>query len=184
MSRWKKALWILLGVSVSIGGIYTYLISDFKREMISPITWQSYSPQDARFKVKFPLDPKESYEEISIANKRIEFHQLSAEHENAFYAVSYLDFPSHWKWLGSQKLLVRSFEMLMENEPNLQSILQQQLTSHYGNPALVYKVKQGGKEIVGKFVISGSTLYRVAVTYPVAVSEKVDAHSFIDSLEV
>lgn len=184
MSKWKKAILILTCVATAVGGTYAYLITDFKREMISPATWQAYSPQDERFNIKFPLDPKESYEEMSIANKRIEFHQFSAEHENAFYAVSYLDFPGHWKWLGSQKLLIKSFEMLMQNEPNVEEILQQELTHHYGDPALVYKIKQDGKEVMGKFVISGTTLYRVAVTYPVAAGEKLEPQGFINSFEI
>jgi len=171
-------------VGVAIGGAYTYLMTDFKREMISPATWQAFSPQDDRFDVKFPLDPTESHEEISIANKRIEFHQFSAQHEDAFYAVSYLDFPGHWKLLGSQKLLTKSFQLLMENEPNVEEILQQELSHHYGAPALVYKIKQDGKEISGKFIISGNTLYRVAVTYPLAAAEKAEPHSFINSFEV
>ena len=183
-NKWKKALLILMCVGVALGGTYTYLMTDFKREMISPATWQAFSPQDDRFDIKFPHDPKESHEEVSIANKRIEFHQFSAQHQDAFDAVSYLDFPGHWKLLGSQKLLTKSFEMLMENEPNVEEILQQELTSHNGDPAIVYKIKQGGNEISGKFVISGNTLYRVAATYPLAAAEKAESQSFIGSFEV
>lgn len=183
-NKFKKLLVVLTCLGMAIGGTYTYLSMDFKREMITPATWKSYSPVDERFGIKFPLDPKESHEEMSIANKRIDFHQFSAEHEHAFYAVSYLDFPGHWKWLGSQKLLTKSFEMLMENEPNVEEILEQKLTSHQGDPALEYRVKQEGKEIRGKFIISGNTLYRVAVTYPLAASETIQPDGFIDSFEV
>lgn len=182
---WKKTLILLMCMGLVLGGTYSYLSMDFKREMISPVIWKSFSPIDERFDIKFPLDPRESHEEMKVANKRVDFHQFSAEHGDAIYAVSYLDFPSHWKLLGTQKLLKKSFDMWMENEPTIQRVLHHKLGSHRGIPALEYQVKQrGGGQMRGKFIIAGNTLYRVAVTSPLAAAGSVESKEFIDSFSV
>lgn len=185
MSNLKKIIFVFICISTAIGGTYAYFkTSSHHKTTVVSTDWQAYSPKNKRFSIKFPLNPKESREEMKIKNKQFEFQQFSAEDKNTFYAVSYLDFPSRWKWIGSQKLLVKSFEMIIENEPNIEKILKKELTYHHRNPALIYKIKQDGKEIYGKFVLSGTTLYRVAVTYPQQTENQIHSNSFIDSFEI
>jgi len=122
---------------------------------------------------------------MDIANKKIDYHELRCEDKEAIYAVSYIDFPGHWKWLGTKNLLTKSFKMFVENEKNVEEVLQQELTTtQQGHSALVYRLKQDGKEIHGKFVIAGNTLYRASVTYPLAAVEKTQPEAFLDSFQI
>jgi len=55
---WKKCILILTGSMLVLGGIFGYLNMDFNKEMPSPIVWQAYSPENQRFNIHFPTDPK------------------------------------------------------------------------------------------------------------------------------
>ncbi len=71
--------------------------------------------------------------------------------------------------------------MFLENEQNVEKILEKEIIHHNGNTALSYHLKQDGKEVKGRFIIVGNTLYRMTVTYPSSVAEKIDPKSFLDS---
>lgn len=162
----------------------SYLYLGQKTGMVQKEDWKSYSTSDDRFAIQFPKDPQETEEQLDIDNKKIDFHQLSAEDQETQYAVSYVDFPGHWKWLGTKKLLTKSFEMFLQNEKGVEEVLQQELTKHQGHTALIYRLKQDGKEIWGKFVVAGNTLYRVTVTYPMSLAGKIEPNTFLDSFQV
>lgn len=176
---WKKIIFIFIGLSL-FAGSFSYFYLDNQDAVKS----EFYFSGDQRFKVKFPTNPKESSQEMEIANTKIEYHETSSKAKNSLFAVSYIDFPSHWTWLGTEKLLNKSFDGFVENEKNVEEVLHRELTTHNGDSALAYRIKQNGKEIQGKFVISGNTLYRVAVTYPLAAAEKIKPENFIDSFEL
>jgi len=180
----KKILTIFIGVAIAASGTLSYLYLDQKLGVKSHKDWNAYSSADERFNVQFPEDPKESSEEMDVDNKKIDYHQLSCEAQNAVYAVSYIDFPGHWKWLGKKTLLTKAFEKFVENEKGVEEILEQQITTIDGETALVYRLKQEGKEIQGRFIVSGNTLYRVFVTYPLAAVEKAQPQAFLDSFQL
>lgn len=179
MKNWKKITTIFICLSLLVGGSLSYLFMNPKTPNVSE--WQAYSPGDQRFDVQFPKEPVESSEKMDIADKELEYNELKAEEEKATYSVSYVDFPGHWKWIGTQKLLTKSFDMFLENEQNVEKILEKEIIHHNGNTALSYHLKQDGKEVKGRFIIVGNTLYRMTVTYPSSVAEKIDPKSFLDS---
>ncbi|MDN3506492.1 MAG: hypothetical protein P0S96_04610 [Simkaniaceae bacterium] len=175
----KKILTILLATSIVAGGTLSYLYLDQKSGAGNYKEWSG-----ERFSAKFPADPKESSEELDVDNKKIDYRQLSCEDGGSIYAVSYIDFPGHWKWLGNKTLLTKTFEKFIESEKGVEEVLERQLTTIGGDTALVYRLKQDGKEISGKFIVSGNTLYRVFVTYPMASAEKVKPEEFLDSFQL
>ena len=181
--KFKKTILILATLSLAAGGVLGYHFIDSKRQA-DVSQWQAYSNNDDRFDAQFPNEPKESSEEIDIANQKIEYHQLSTDKGDSTYAVSYIDFPGHWKMLGTDKLLNKSFDAFLESEKNVEEVLDRKLDIHEGYPALFYRLKQNGKEITGKFLIAGNTLYRVTVTYPLAAAEKIRPNAFLDSFRV
>lgn len=182
---WKKVIVIFTCLGLIGTGILSYQYLDKKTYTPTKVEdWNSYTSRDQRFGIQFPSDPKESEEELDIANTKINFHQLSSEEKEAVYAVSYVDFPGHWKWLGTQKLLNKSFTMFVQNENGVEEILQQEITTHQGHTALAYRLKQEGKEVFGKFVVAGNTLYRVTVSYPTVLADKIQTDAFLDSFQV
>ncbi|NGX38517.1 MAG: hypothetical protein K1000chlam2_01691 [Chlamydiae bacterium] len=177
----KKTILILTTLSLTAGGVLGYHFIDSKRQ--ADVS-QAYTSNDERFDAEFPSEPKESSEEMEVANKKIEYHQLSTEEGDSTYAVSYIDFPGYWKMLGTKKLLTKSFDAFVENEKNVEEVLDKQFDSHDGYLALIYRLKQNGKEIKGKFLIVGNTLYRITVTYPLAAAEKIHPNAFLDSFKI
>lgn len=182
---WKRVIVIFTCLGLIGGGILAYQFLD-KATYTPPKMeeWKHYISRDHRFGIQFPTEPKETEEQLDIANTKINFQQLSSESDQAVYAVSYVDFPGHWKWLGTKKLLNKSFNTFVENEKDVEEVLQQDLTTHQGHTALAYRLKQGGKEVWGKFVVAGNTLYRVTVTYPTVIAEKMQPSSFLESFQV
>lgn len=177
---WKKIIFIFTSIAVISLGTYGYF---YLREIMSK-NWKHYSSVDDRFYVQFPSDPKETNERLDIANKTIDYHEVSSQDKDTLYSVSYIDFPGHWKWLGKEKLLTKSFDMFIENEKGIEEVVEKKLITYKGYSALTYRLKQDGKEIWGRFIVAGNTLYRVTVSYPLAVTEKIDVQPFLDSFQV
>jgi hypothetical protein len=175
----KKILTICLAGLVVAGGTLSYLYLDKKS---GPATAKEWS--DQRFSAQFPKDPEQSNEELDIDNKKIDFNQFSCENDGAVYAVSYIDFPGHWKWIGTKNLLTKAFGKFVESEKGIEEVLSQEITQIDGDTALVYRLKKDGKEVSGRFIISGNTLYRAFVTYPIAAAEKAGSEIFLDSFRI
>lgn len=184
---WKKCVLIITCAAVVAGGTLGLLYKNFEQEMqevAKPTTWQVYYPSDERFGIHFPSEPQEKEQQMVLAGKNFSYQELSTALDDSTYSVSYVDFPGHWKWIGSNKLLTKGFEAFIQNEQNVEALLRQEITTHHGFPALDYHLKQDGKEIKGKFVIAGNTLYRVTVKYPLAVAETVQPENFFNSFQI
>lgn len=174
----KKSILIFTCIGLAAGSFAYFFPGEEPRKEAT------YVSENHEFKAEFPKDPKETSEELEVADNKIEFRELSAEDKNSQYAVSFIDFPGHWKLLGTDHLLNKSFDGFLESQKDVEEVLERQITTHNGDPALAYRLKQGGKEIQGKFVIAGNTLYRVAVSYPLAALGKIKPEGFINSFEV
>ena len=168
------------------GGVLSYLNINSNKEMLNLIKWEAFTPEDQRFSVKFPAEPVKSKKGMNIANTHIEFQEYSAEVKDSLYAVSYLDFPGKWRFLGTNKLLTKIFEVLVQQEQNMERVFKQELSKHNGYSALNYHYKESGKEVRGKLIIVGNTLYRISITAPpLAANEAVAVEGgFLDSFNV
>jgi len=180
---WKKTILIFTITGLIAGGGATAF---FWKDNIpkKPSEWNAYSSKDQRFDVQFPADPQESSEQMVVANTKIQYNELRTQTKDSVYAVSYIDFPGHWKWLGTKKLLSKSFESFIESQDQVEEVIEQQISTHHGMPALEYRLRQAGKEIKGKFIIAGNTLYRIAITYPLAMVETTQAEPFFNSFQI
>lgn len=186
---WKKCVLILTCGALIAGGAVGLLYDNKNVEqqevVVEPAAeWRTYQSNDQRFAVHFPTEPTENDQQMVIQGKNISYQELSAALNESTYAVSYIDFPGHWKWIGSSKLLTKGFEAFIQNEQNVEALLKQEITTFNGLPALEYRLRQAGKEIEGKFVIAGNTLYRITVAYPLAVAENVQPENFFGSFQI
>jgi len=179
----KKITFICVGLAVVLTSVFSFVCFDCDRQMHNPLEWQAFSPSDDRFEVKFPTDPKEDSQEISVSDKTLEYQEFKSEDKHAEYSVSYIDFPGMWKLVGSKKILAKSFDGLMEKEKEVEEILAQEHSSHKGEPSLHYHLKQAGKTVKGRLVVVGNTIYRVMVTYPETIADSIDTESFLDSFQ-
>lgn len=183
---WKKSILILTCAALIAGGTVGLLYKNVEQEILVPAEpeWQSYTASDQSFAIQFPAEPIEKTQETVIAGKNLSFQEVSSAQNESTYAISYVDFPKHWKWIGTSKLLNKGFDAFLQSEQNVEALVKQQITSFRGLPTLEYHLKQAGKEIEGKFVIVGNTLYRITVSYPLAVAEKVQPDAFFGSFQV
>jgi hypothetical protein len=187
---WKKCVLVLTFGALVAGGTIGLLNKNIEPEQEVVVeqqptaVWQVYQSSDQRFAVHFPTEPVENDQQMVIQGKNVSYQELSAALNDSTYSVSYIDFPGHWKWIGSSKLLTKGFDAFVQSEQNVEALLKQQITTFNGLPALEYRLKQAGKEIEGKFVIAGNTLYRITVAYPLAVAENAQPENFFDSFQI
>ncbi len=170
-------------------GVFTFIQKDFQTNLITlekPSNWKEYSAADARYKVNFPAEPVLENKQLDIpsAGQSLNFEQVSAEKKKAVYALSHVDFPRKWTLLGSNTLLKKSLDLLVENEVPAQQLLSKETTSHQGYPALDYVVSRGGDEVKGRLVLVGTTLYRLTVSYPSELKETVQHEQFVSSFNL
>jgi len=176
----KKFILIFTFLGLIGGGTFYFVDS----QMNESFPWHSYSPGDQRFHIQFPAAPEESSREFNIANSRLHYREFVSEIKDSLYAVSYLDFPGKWKLLGTKKILSKSFDFLLEKEKDVEQLLKKEFSTYRGFPALDYSWTQAGKEVQGKLVVAGNRLYRVMVSYPHSLEEKVQPEAFFDSFQV
>lgn len=160
---WKKLVLILTAFALIGSTAYFSLFDDFKK---NPRQWQAYDSEDQRFNINFPSDPKKEDKAMEIANNKIEYQEVQSEHKDILYAVSYIDFPSKWRWLGNNTLLTKTHKYMMENESNVSELKQSELITYQGMPALNYGFIKEEKEAHGRLILSGNTLYRLTVIHP------------------
>jgi len=187
---WKKSILILTCAAVVAGGTIGLLYKDsFQQEAVvtapqPQADWKPYTSDQRGFGVQFPAEPTESDQQMVIQGKNIAYQELSAAFKETTYAVSYIDFPKHWKWIGTNKLLTKGFDAFIQSEQEVEALLKQELTTHRGLPALEYHLKQAGKEVKGKFLIVGNTLYRITVATPLALADTAQPDAFFSSFQV
>lgn len=180
---WKRSIIIFTCAAIGIGGCVGFLFHDMNQQMYNSSEWSAFSPEDQRFHVQFPSDPKEDVKEIDVADKKIEYQEYTSEIEDTQYMVSYIDFPGMWKMVGSKKLLNKSFDALIEHDQNVEQLISKEHSFHKGLPSLHYQLKQAGKDVRGRLIIAGNTIYRVTVAYPESIAEKVQIEAFLDSFQ-
>lgn len=184
---WKKCVLALTCAVLLVGGTAGLFYKNVEQEIVIPpasTEWQSYISSDQRFGIQLPGEPVEQTQQAVIAGKSLSFQEMSSVLNESTYAVSYVDFPKHWKWVGAKKLLGKGFDAFIQSEQNIEALVSQQMSTFQGMPVLEYHLKQAGKEIEGKFLIVGNTLYRMTVTYPLAIADSVQSDTFFDSFQV
>lgn len=182
---YKKIILIITFLALLGGSVMTYIFTDFNQKVHNRKNWEFFSPLNKRFFINFPSEPKEKLKEMNIAGTNIQFQEFTTEAGSSKYAVGYLDFPTKYTLLGSKTLLTKSYELLLEKETEMEQVIHQHMISHNGIPAIDYRLKhKDGKEMWGRLLLKGNTLYRVTVHYPVASVETVKPEAFIQSFQV
>lgn len=176
----KKWVLIISAFAVATGGLLQLGSLDFQTTS-APVRVEAYSPPDERFTVQFPTDPEEKVEAIAVSDRTLQYQEYKSEADDTEYKVSYIDFPGIWKMAGSKTILTKSFHTLLDHEEQVEKVIQAELTHHQGNPSLHYHLIQAGKEVKGRLVIVGNTIYQLVVSYPKAIAQKIDTDRFLNS---
>lgn len=178
---WKKILLIIIAFALVGSSTYFFLFNDFKK---NPKEWQAFAPENQRFNINFPKEPQKENKEMEIADKTIEYQEIKSEIKDILYSVSYIDFPSKWRWLGANTLLTKTYTYMMESESNIETIKESELTTFKGMPVLKYSFIKEGKEVHGRLILSGNTFYRLTVTQPQQLADVVHVNEFFDTFSL
>lgn len=148
--------------------------------------WVSYSPNDNKFIVAFPGNPEFATRQLDLPafNQSLDYNEYRSEAKDVTYSVSFLDFPSRWRLLGNGTLLRKSFDILLETEQKSQQLVSKTFNHHRGFPTLDYILTEGEKQIAGRLVLAGTTLYRLAMAYPADQKDDETVRQFLESFEI
>lgn len=177
---------VVLGISMPIAMFKPIKNTFIPLSFLWESEWITYAPQDARFTAHFPGDPTLESKQLEITKykKTLSYQQLTAEDKNVTYTLSYMDFPKKWRMLGPKTLLTKILDFMIENEHPGHEVIQKGITQHGKHPAIAFQLKQVDKEIHGKLILVGTTLYRLTVTYPTQLANEFSPNQFLESFEL
>ena len=179
----SKIYKLLLVAFAVIFGITLLYRADWIGGSQSSIKWERVSPIGSRFAVSFPTSPQQLDKQLRVpgGGRPMHYQELVAEVRGANYSVSYLDFPRKWKLIGSHSLMRKSLDLLMAHEGKDRLLTSQKFVTHRGYPALDYVAKEGDREIHGRLVVVGNTLFKIDVNHSNGMDAAQD--SFVASFD-
>ncbi len=146
--------------------------------------WVQYVSDNGKFQVQFPKKPVEQEpQQFDVPNgDPLEVSEFKA-HKEAEFSVSYLDLPKKWKLFSSNTLLKGAMKVVHEHMPGAQ-ITDKKLVKHKNYPAMDFKMKEGEKEIEGRLILVGNTLYKLWVVYTPSTPREQQHEIFLNSFEL
>lgn len=178
----------LCGLSL-FGAVYEQEISDFStgyQKYKTAEGWKAYTSDEGRFRVLFPSDPQEESKVLPLPdhNKTLSYNELTSyQTKKVYYSVSYMELPGKWKLAGSSRILKGALEGMVDYTPGAELLLKH-FTKHKTYRALDFHYKQDAEEVQGRLILVGNTLFRLTVSYPPSLANKLQHQEFLDSFEV
>ncbi|MBP7075060.1 MAG: RDD family protein [Rhabdochlamydiaceae bacterium] len=146
--------------------------------------WIQYVSDNGKFQVQFPKKPVEQEpQQFEVPNgDPLEVSEFKA-HKEAEFSVSYLDLPKKWKLFSSNTLLKGAMKVVHEHMPGAK-ITDKKLVKHKNYPAMDFKMQEGEKEIEGRLILVGNTLYKLWVVYTPNTPREQQHEIFLNSFEL
>lgn len=145
--------------------------------------WVHHYAEEAGFEVDFPHEPELDSKKVQHSRGSIQYKEYSAEKNNVFYSVSYMDFPSKWKWFGTKTLLKKAVDLIVDNTKDAK-LQNKKLSSHKGHNAIDFSYMQGEMEVKGKLVLQGNRLFKLTVAYPATLTPQLSEDQFLQSFDL
>jgi uncharacterized RDD family membrane protein YckC len=187
---WKRKLFAFAASSAfllaAIYGNVLTLWSVGLEKGISPDGWVQYASSDVGFKISFPTDPEHESKELVIPNtgKVLNYKEITSEENGKVsYTLSHMELPRKWRLAGDTTLLKGVLDAMVQHTKEAE-LIEKQFTMHQGYRALDFKMKQGEKEVKGRIIIVGGTLYKLTIDYPPSLATEMLDNPFIQSFEI
>ena len=171
------------------GALYEQELSDYTTGFEKYKTaegWLAYTSEDGGFRVLFPNDPQEEAKVLPLPehNKTLSYNELTSyQNKKVYYSVSYMEIPRKWKLAGTSRILQGALDGIVEYTPGAELLLKH-FTKHKTYRALDFHFTQDGEEVEGRLILVGTTLFRLTVSYPPHLANKLHQQEFLDSFEV
>lgn len=185
----RKLCAIATGILFILAAVYGNVLTLWSVGLsrgISPDEWVQYSSNDAGFKISFPTNPQEASKELVIpdSGKVLNYEEITSnENDKVHYSVSHMDLPRRWRIASDTTLLKGILDVIVKHTEGAE-LIEKGFNKFAGRRVLDFKMKQGENEIKGRMLIAGPTLYKLSITYPPSVSNKMQQNLFLDSFEV
>ena len=145
--------------------------------------WVQYVSDNGKFEVQFPKNPVEETKHYDVPNgDPIAMNEFIA-HKEAEFSVSYLELPKKWKIFSSNMLLKGAIQVVMEHIPGAE-LAEKQIVKHKNYPAMDFRAIDGKKEIKGRLILVGNTLYKLWVVYTPDTPREQQHEIFFNSFDV
>ncbi len=147
--------------------------------------WVQYVSDAGHFQVQFPKKPVEQdvkhFE--SLNGDPLQINECKAPHKEAEFSVSYLDLPKKWKLFSAPTLLKGAMKVVHEHL-NGAELIEKKLVKHKNYPAMDFKMKKEEKEIEGRLILVGNTLYKLWVVYAPDTPREQQHEIFVGSFTI
>lgn len=146
--------------------------------------WVQYVSESGKFQVQFPKKPVEQEpKQYDVpSGDPIQVSEFKA-HNTAEFSVSYLDLPKKWRLFSSNTLLKGAIKVVHEHMPGAE-LIDKKLVKHKNYPAMDFQMREGKKEIEGRLILVGNTLYKLWVVYTPETPREQQHEIFLNSFEL
>lgn len=145
-------------------------------------SWVQYTHEQKGFTVYFPDEPQEAKKPLTPnGDTGLNITEMSSKEKKRIYSLSFLKLPKKWGLAGDNTILKVALDLVVKHTPNAQ-LVSKEMTNYQGLKAIDYTMVVEGKEVSGRLLMHGNTLYRLNVEYP--QGSKVAKEEFLSSFSV
>ena len=187
INRYRYLIALLLAIgcvtSLFVGEEISNVAIEYEQNMTKD-GWIQYSSKDERFTVNFPKKPEVKTHTLDVPNTDnvLDLKEVKSVGEVEF-SVSYLELPRKWRIFSATTLLKGAMNVIVQNMPGAQ-IVEKKHVKYKNYPGMDFHMTQDGKEIEGRLILVGSTLYKLTVTRPQEVAHEMQQEDFLNSFDL
>lgn len=177
MMTCSAASTLFLGENISEAAVHY-------EQSITGTGWVQYVSNNGKFQVQFPKKPVEQapqHFEVPHGDP-LQVNECKA-HQEAEFSVSYLDLPKKWRLFSANTLLKGALKVIHEHMPTAE-LIETKLIKHKNQPGMDFKMRDGKKEIEGRLILVGNTLYKLWVVYSPETPREQQHEVFLGSFEL
>lgn len=177
----KKLLLILLVAGIGVGGYISYQKTHPKsfhlaiKKGMGFEKWKTVAPKEENFEAAFPEKPETITRDLPIpgGEDALPYKEFLCKTEgNKTYSVSYTTLPGGWLKYGNSLVLGGALKVIMKELGKVQ-LVGKETTKFQSFPALDYEHYSEKMETAGILVLVGNVLYKVEMSYPLEMHDKV-----------
>jgi hypothetical protein len=145
-------------------------------------SWVQYTHDQKGFTVYFPDEPQEAKKPLTPSGETgLNITEMSSKEKKRIYSLSFIKLPKKWGLAGDNTILKVGLDLIVKHTPNA-VLVSKQMTNYKGLKAIDYTMIVDGKEVSGRLLMHGNTLYRLNIEYPKGA--KVAKEEFLSSFSV
>ncbi|MCB1109346.1 MAG: hypothetical protein KDK64_00030 [Chlamydiia bacterium] len=181
----RKVFFILVFAFIGFGSYYVYnhLNVPSKKVGFHHVVkkglgfekWKTFAPDAENFSAAFPQKPKTVMRDLPVpgGEESLPYKEyICAVEGNKRFSISYTTLPAGWLKYGEGLVLGGALKVIMKELGKVE-LVGKEKTVFKSFPALDYEHYDQTTETAGVLVLVGNVLYKVEMTYPLELHDKV-----------